>query len=45
MCVWRSSSSARCARLLDHVTLVGVQTPGVANVTADEDPDGDEDDD
>ena len=28
---------------LDHVKLVGVQTPGVANATADEDPDGDED--
>jgi len=27
---------------LEHVKLVGVQTPGVANVTADEDPDGDE---
>ena len=29
---------------LEHVKLVGVQTPGVANVTADEDPDGDEED-
>ncbi len=29
---------------LEHVKLVGVQTPGVANVTADEDPDGDDDD-
>lgn len=28
---------------LEHVKLVGVQTPGVANVTADEDPDGDDD--
>ena len=27
---------------LEHVKLVGVQTPGVANVTADEDPDGDD---
>ena len=30
---------------LEHVKLVGVQTPGVANQTADEDPDGDDDDD
>jgi hypothetical protein len=29
---------------LEHVKLVGVQTPGVANATADEDPDGDDDD-
>jgi hypothetical protein len=27
---------------LEHVKLVGIQTPGVANGTADEDPDGDE---
>jgi hypothetical protein len=27
---------------LEHVKLVGVQTPGVANATADEDPDGDD---
>jgi hypothetical protein len=30
---------------LEHVKLVAVQTPGVANATADEDPDGDDDDD
>lgn len=28
---------------LEHVKLLAVQTPGVANVTADEDPDGDDD--
>lgn len=30
---------------LEHVKLLAVQTPGVANATADEDPDGDGDDD
>jgi hypothetical protein len=28
---------------LEHVKLLAIQTPGVANSTADEDPDGDED--
>ncbi len=28
---------------LEHVKLLAVQTPGVANTTADEDPDGDDD--
>ena len=27
---------------LDHVKLIAIQTPGVANQTADEDPDGDD---
>lgn len=30
---------------LEHVKLTAIQTPGVANSTADEDPDGDDDDD
>ena len=30
---------------LDHVKLVGIQTPGVTGGTADEDPDGDDDND
>jgi hypothetical protein len=29
---------------LEHVKLVAIQTPGVASQTADEDPDGDDDD-
>jgi hypothetical protein len=42
---YKRSKKTTTTWYLDHVKLVGIQTPGVTGGTADEDPDGDDDDD